>query len=104
MLGLKLDESAQALLSLVQSAVAEDAPMTAVVPMLDGAPPAATAAAIPVVAELPPPASAPSTGSTEPPPPRRRPLGSRAPVLAAVGVDPKRRPPGRPRRGAETAG
>ena len=62
--------------------------MTADVPMLGGALPAATAAAIPVVAELPPPASAPSTAWTEPPPPpRRRPLGSRAPVLAAVGVD-----------------
>jgi len=94
MLGLNLDESAQALLSLVQSAVAEDAPVTAEVPTLDGdLPTAATAAAIPVVAELPPPASAPSTGSTVPQrPPRQRPLASRAPVLAAVGVDRKSRP------------
>ncbi len=93
MLGLKLDESAHALLTLVQSAVAEDAPVTAEAPTLDGASPAATAAAIPVVADLPSPASVPSAGSTEPPrPPRRspmreRPLASRAPVLAAVGVD-----------------
>jgi hypothetical protein len=93
MLGLNLDESGHALLTLVQSAVAENTPVTAEVPTLDGVPSAATAAAIPVVAELPPPASASSAGSTEPPPPprrspvRERPLASRAPVLAAVGVD-----------------
>jgi len=102
MLGLNLDESAQALLTLVQSAVAEDAPMIPGVSTLDVAPaPAATAAAISVVAELPPPASAPSAGATEPPPPRRspvreRPLTSQAPVFAAVGVDrdqPRSEPP-----------
>ena len=90
---LGLNESAQALLSLVQSAVAEDAPVTPEVSTLDVAPaPAADAAAIPVVA-LPPPASAPSEGATEPPPPPRRspvreqPLTSQAPVFAAVGID-----------------
>jgi hypothetical protein len=93
MLGLNLDESAQALLTLVQSAVAEDAPVTPEVSTLDVAPaPAATAAAIPVVAELPPPASASSGLDGPPPPPRRspvreRPLTSQAPVFAAVGVD-----------------
>ena len=92
MLGLDLDESAQALLSLMHSAVAEDAPVTSEVSTLGGAPPAATSPAIPVVAELSPPASAPSVGSTGPmPPPRRspareRPLTSLAPVFAAVGV------------------
>jgi hypothetical protein len=94
MLGLNLDESAQALLTLVQSAIAEDAPVTSGVSTLDVAPaPAATAAVIPVVAELPPPAAVPSAGSTDPPPPprrspvRERPLTSQAPVFAAVGVD-----------------
>jgi hypothetical protein len=92
MLGLNLDESAQALLTLVQSAVAEDAPMTPGVVTFDGAPaPAAAAAPIPPVAEPPPPASTPSTGSTEPPsrrsPMRERPLTSEAPVFAAVGRD-----------------
>jgi len=92
MLGLNLDESAQTLLTLVQSAVAEDAVIPGV-STLDVAPaPTATAAAIPVVAELPPPASTPSAGATEPPPPqsspvRERQLTSRAPVFAAVGVD-----------------
>jgi hypothetical protein len=94
MLGLNLDESAQALLSFVQSAVAEDAPVTPEVSTRDVAPaPAADAAVMPVVVELPPPESAPSAGSTEPPSPRRRsppqerPLTSQAPVFAAVGVD-----------------
>jgi len=94
MLGLNLDESAQALVSLVQSAVAEDAPVAPEVSTLDVAPaPAATPTANPVVAELPPPALA-SSGATEPqqPPPRRspvreRPLTSQAPVFATVGVD-----------------
>jgi hypothetical protein len=92
MLGLNLDESAQALLSLVQSAVAEDAPMAPEVSTLDVAPaPAATPTAT-LVAELPPPALA-SSGATEPPPPprrstvRERPLTSQAPVFVAVGVD-----------------
>jgi len=94
MLGLNLDESAQALLSLVQSAVAEDTPATPGVSTLDVASaPAATAAAIPVAAEIPPPVSAPSAGTTQPPPPprrspvRERPLTSQAPVFATVGVD-----------------
>ena len=87
MLGLNLDESAQALLSLVQSAVAEDVPVTTEVSTSG-----ATAAPIPVVAELPPPASAPSISSACPPPPRRSPerewpLTSQAPVFAAIGVD-----------------
>jgi hypothetical protein len=92
MLGLNLDESAQALLSLVQSAVAEDAPVAPEVSTLDVAPaPAVTPTAAAVVAELPPPALA-SSGATGPPPPRRspvreRPLTSQAPVFAAVGVD-----------------
>ncbi|MBL9106655.1 MAG: SEC-C domain-containing protein [Myxococcales bacterium] len=94
MLGLNLDESAQGLLSLVRSAVAEDAPMAPAVPTLNVAPaPAATPTATPVVAELPPPALA-SSGATEPPPPpprrspvRERPLTSQAPVFAAIGVD-----------------
>jgi len=87
MLGLNLDESAQALLSLVRSAVAEDAPAAPAVSTLDPAP-----AVTPTVAELPPPALA-SSGATEPPPPprrspvRERPLTSQAPVFAAVGVD-----------------
>ena len=86
MLGLNLDESAQALLSLVQSAVAEDVPVTAEVPTLDVAhAPAATPTATAVVAE--------SSGAAEPlPPPRRspvreRPLTSQAPVFATVGID-----------------
>jgi hypothetical protein len=89
MLSLNLDESAQPLLALVRSAVAEDAPVTPGVSTLDVAPvPAATGAAIPVVAEFPPPTSAPSAGS----PPRRSPvrersLTSQAPVFAAVGGD-----------------
>ena len=94
MLGLNLDESAQALLSLVRSAVAEDAPMAPAVSTLDVAPaPAATPTATPVVAELPPPvlASSSATGPPQPPPRRspvrERPLTSQAPVLAAVGVD-----------------
>jgi hypothetical protein len=92
MLGLNLDESAQALLSLVQSAVAEDAPVAPEVSTLDVAPtPAVTPTAAAVVAELPPPALA-SSGATGSPPPRRspvreRPLTSQAPVFAAVGVD-----------------
>ncbi len=100
-LGLKLDDSAQALLTLVQSAVAEDAPVTPEVSTLDGASaPAADAAVIPVVVELPPPVSTPSAGSTEPPPRRRspareRPLTSQAPVFAAVGVD-RYQPPSEP--------
>ena len=101
MLGLKLDDSAQALLTLVQSAVAEDAPVTPEVSTLDGATaPAADAAVIPVVVELPPPVSTPSAGSTEPPPRRRspareRPLTSQAPVFTAVGVD-RYQPPSEP--------
>ena len=93
MLGLNLDESAQALLSLVQSAVAEDAPVMADVSTLDVPPaPAATPTATSVVAELPPPVLASSGASEPPPPPRRspvreRPLTSQAPVFAAVGVD-----------------
>jgi len=80
---LNLDESVQAPLSLVQSAVAEDAPAPAS---------AADAAAISVVTELSPSALAPSAGSTVPSPPRRspareRPLTSQTPVFAAFGVD-----------------
>jgi len=96
MLGLNLDESAQALLTLVQSAVAEDAPVTPGVSTDDGAPaPTATVSAVPVVAELPAPASSGAKG----PPPRRspvrdRPLTSQAPVFAAVGVDRDRPQPG----------
>ena len=86
MLGLNLDESAQALLSLV--AVAEDAPGAPEVSTLDVAP--APAAATPVVAELPPPALASSDATELPPRPspvRERPLTSQAPVFVAVGVD-----------------
>ncbi len=92
MLGLNLDESAQALLSLVQSAVAEDAPVTPGAATLEDAPaPAADAATI-VIAEPSPLASAPSAGATEPPPPRRSPVRKR-PVFAAVGVDLGQPPP-----------
>lgn len=92
MLGLNLDESAKALLSLVQSAVAEDASVAPAVSTLGVAPaPAATPTAATVIAELPPPAT---LGATEPqqPSPRRshvreRPLTSQAPVFATVGVD-----------------
>jgi hypothetical protein len=94
MLGINLDESAQALLSLVQSAVADDTPVTLGVSTLDVAhASAADAAAITDVAELPAPAPTPSAGSTElSPPPRRspereRPLTSQAPVFATVGAD-----------------
>lgn len=92
MLGLNLDDSAKALLSLVQSVVTEDASVTTAVSTLDDASSGATAAPIPVVAELPPPASALSINSTGPSPPRRssvreRPLTSQGPVFAAVGVD-----------------
>lgn len=86
-LGLNLEESAQVLLSLVQSIVAEDVPVTTEVSTSG-----AIAAPIPVIAEPPPPASAPSISSACPPPPRRSPvrewpLTSQAPVFAAVGVD-----------------
>jgi len=85
MLGLNLDISAQALLSLVQSAVVEDESMEPAVSALDGAPPAATAAAVSVVAERPPPVSAP----TGPPSLPRRSSGRERPLTsqAPVGID-----------------
>jgi hypothetical protein len=98
MLGLNLGEAAQALLALVQSAAAEDAPVAPEVSTSDDVPvPAATTAAIPVVAELPPPASAGSTEAPSPPrrsPAREQPLTRQAPIFAAGGLDRDQPPPG----------